>query len=64
MEQITGGPWVEITEACPECNGTGRSRARPNAYAEGCATCNATGKRKRTITILELRELLGKAGDG
>jgi hypothetical protein len=61
MEQLTGGPWVELYEVCPECKGMGGGRPPGGGMAEACPTCGEKRTIPRRITLPELAKMLRKA---
>lgn len=60
--------WIEVTEPCPQCDGTGRLDKDAEAETpaplgdDACKTCGSglPGEVRRRLTLAELREALNE----
>jgi DnaJ-class molecular chaperone len=59
MDQLTGGPWIQLYKVCPTCKGSGRllEGGPPTA----CPDCHGNRKIPRDITLPELKKMLREA---
>ena len=55
-EDKSTGQWIELWEICEHCGGTGREPQTRIGMGEVCTAQCASGKKRKLITLAELRE--------